>query len=341
VAICNTNAEDNGFFCKKEEGKYRICRRCPDIQKDKPCKDDISDCQCDNIEVYDEEQGKYIGGSSCEDGFCFVSKERALNACDDVDYYTYHDYTAQYVLEDSKDFYHPYDRDIVKSSDACENTDKISTGNEEILEWVRITKDYLNGVETIKETDENGNLVALKNGAETNLTAYATETGDYRDCIKICKSMCGKCGAWSFDESELKCYFHTVDACCGQTLKQEKDNNFLSGYFCNQCWSTKGACPCSLEERLKTYPTDCKGVNEFSNDDEGAKTPDLTSSAAKLIITENGKKADACENVRRKLRRRCFTLKPQCKDPITNPNGTCEDKQRCRPTPISSKWKPC
>ena len=40
---------------------------------------------------------------------------------------------------------------------------------------------------------------------------------------------CGKCGAWSFDDTWGKCFLHTVDACCGQKLKQETESNFISG----------------------------------------------------------------------------------------------------------------
>ena len=40
---------------------------------------------------------------------------------------------------------------------------------------------------------------------------------------------CGKCGAWSFDETKGICYLHTVDSCCGQREKQERNPQFTSG----------------------------------------------------------------------------------------------------------------
>ena len=53
---------------------HRICRRCPDIKS--PCPQDPEGCQCENIELF--ENGKYIGGSNCDNGFCFVSKVNSL-----------------------------------------------------------------------------------------------------------------------------------------------------------------------------------------------------------------------------------------------------------------------
>ena len=32
----------------------------------------------------------------------------------------------------------------------------------------------------------------------------------------------------------------------------------------------------------------------------------------------------------RGARQKCRCVKPQCKDPESNPDGTCEDKRRCR-----------
>ena len=44
---------------------------------------------------------------------------------------------------------------------------------------------------------------------------------------------------------------HTADGCCGQKEKQVQKSNWISGYFCVHCWSTKHQCPCSLKDRLK------------------------------------------------------------------------------------------
>jgi hypothetical protein len=44
---------------------------------------------------------------------------------------------------------------------------------------------------------------------------------------------------------------HTADGCCGQKEKQVQKPNWISGYFCIHCWSTKNQCPCSLKDRLQ------------------------------------------------------------------------------------------
>ena len=42
------------FYCKKEEGKYQICRKC--ISLDDKCEDISSECKCDNIAIIDSKQ---------------------------------------------------------------------------------------------------------------------------------------------------------------------------------------------------------------------------------------------------------------------------------------------
>ena len=64
-------------------------------------------------------------------------------------------------------------------------------------------------------------------------------------------SRCDKCGAWSYDKLEGICYIHSVNACCAQKTKQIDDYNFVSGYRCPRCSSTKDKCPCSLAELVK------------------------------------------------------------------------------------------
>ena len=127
--------------------------------------------------------------------------------------------------------------------------------------------------------------------------------------IIVINFRCGKCGAWSFDETKGVCFLYTVNSCCGQREKQETNLQFTSGnasiilsrilcwhnfdkmltnliltsgYYCNHCWSTKNDCPCDLKDRLKVPLTEeCKGVNQQSN--EGAVTPQLTSSVVSFI----------------------------------------------------------
>ena len=51
--------------------------------------------------------------------------------CDDVDYYTEDD-EAQLLIDyinDYTEFWHEFDRDIVRSEEACENAEKISKLN--------------------------------------------------------------------------------------------------------------------------------------------------------------------------------------------------------------------
>ena len=79
------------------------------------------------------------------------------------------------------------------------------------------------------------------------------EEANYEECQTICKSLSPQCGAWSFDTVNLKCFIHTVNSCCGQFGKREEVTEWISGYSCEKCWSTKRNtdCPCSLKERLQ------------------------------------------------------------------------------------------
>ena len=95
---------------------------------------------------------------------------------------------------------------------------------------------------------------------------------------KFKKNRPGLCGAWSFDNAEGKCYLHTVDGCCGQFGKQEANSDWISGYVCPHCWSTKGNtdCPCTIKERA-VIPKTAHGA--------GGKSPlHATSSVSKLKI---------------------------------------------------------
>ena len=63
----------------------------------------------------------------------------------------------------------------------------------------------------------------------------------------------GKCGSWSFNMNTKMCYLHESDACCNQLSKREFANEFMSGYNCPVCWSTKNDCPCSEDIRLNNF----------------------------------------------------------------------------------------
>ena len=86
------------------------------------------------------------------------------------------------------------------------------------------------------------------------------EDDNYEECQAICESLSPQCGAWSFDTVNLKCFFHTVNSCCGQFGKREKSAQWISGYSCKTCWSTKSGtdCPCSLDDRLTVFLTYCQ-----------------------------------------------------------------------------------
>ena len=89
----------------------------------------------------------------------------------------------------------------------------------------------------------------------------------------------GKCGSWSFNHNTNLCYLHDIDGCCDQFNKRKKDDNFISGYICSVCWSTKNDCPCNKEEREKNYNLGfnyCSGCKDTSNQ---------SSTVSKILIT--------------------------------------------------------
>ena len=87
--------------------------------------------------------------------------------------------------------------------------------------------------------------------------------------VKLIFGRGGKCGSWSFDGSRNLCYLHDSDGCCNQFNKRVPDDNFISGYICPNCWSTKNDCPCSKDEREDDYNSDFIA---------GGETPDQASS---------------------------------------------------------------
>lgn len=250
-----------------------------------------------------------------------------------MDYGEY-DYDANTRIQEIDHFWHPFEEDdIAKSTEACKNKEETSLGNELEMIGTKITTNFLQGSKQISY--DNGTVQWVPD-EETPYMVYAFDSAE---CMKECTDLCGKCGAWSFDNKLGICFLHTVDACCIQTLKQEPNRNFTSGYYCNQCWSTKGICPCSETERLKNYPAACKGVGEHSSG--GATKPEIASPSALLRVDPNGFIPDpcACQN-RDSPRRGCRCMKPQCKNPIDNPSGTCEERSRCRSRAYNEKRFP-
>ena len=73
VTVTVSQIEDDNFFCRTKENAWSLCRRCTTI--DEKCPQDPEGCHCENIQIADPEQdGKMIGGSDCNEGFCYISK---------------------------------------------------------------------------------------------------------------------------------------------------------------------------------------------------------------------------------------------------------------------------
>jgi len=215
----------NNFYCKTDPSThpiYSICRKCPDLKND--CETSTR-CQCDNIQIRSKpgSEGVLIGGSDCQSmagskKYCYVS---STSPCEDK------------VVSGLAATYEKlwFKNDISVSFDACspDNIQNNNTGNEAILEGVKITSDT-----------EDEDLI------------FDFDSSD--DCKEECLSRKGDCGSWSFDNSARICYLHTVDSCCGQFGKRKSFPGFTSGYTCKYCWSTKPKtdCPCSIEHNHGT-----------------------------------------------------------------------------------------
>jgi len=202
------------WYCKVREDKYEICRKCKTLDED--CDEEApADCKCENLK-FANVTGDYemVGGpETCQtdDPFCYVTEN---SSCDDAEYSSVNDRLENIWL--NPEVYYSY-----KACDSGNQDD--NTGNEKTLRNVKIIGNSYDQVypDTIEE------------------------------CREACKSRIGECGSWSFDSSEEICYLHTVDSCCGQFGKRERNSSFTSGYTCQYCWSTKANtdCPCSLKER--------------------------------------------------------------------------------------------
>ena len=49
------------------------------------------------------------------------------------------------------------------------------------------------------------------------------------------------------------CYLHETDGCCDQLSKRVQENEYMSGYNCPVCWSTRNQCPCTEALRLTNF----------------------------------------------------------------------------------------
>merc|ERR1711894_75624 len=175
-----------------------------------------------------------------------------------------------------------------------------------------------------------GNGTIDGNGIERwDLDYFETESPE------MCKQDCegrNKCGAWSYDKVSALCYLHTVDSCCGQFTKRELVPGFMSGYVCKSCWSTRGECPCTVEERLKKTGT--------AHSTGGGTEPLHNNPTGVGFVTVNPLNVDVCACVQRApkgRRKNWICVKPVCKDAETNPDGLCDDTRRCRKFPRKEK----
>jgi len=203
------------WYCKVREDKYEICRKCKTLDDD--CdKEAPADCKCENLKLANGDFEMVGGPETCQtnDKFCYVTED---SNCDDAEYSSVNDRFNNVWL--NPEVYYSYDACKARSQDD-------NTGNEATLRNVKIIGNSYDQV--YPETSE--------------------------ECREACKSRIGECGSWSFDSSEEICYLHTVDSCCGQFGKRERNSSFTSGYTCQYCWSTKANtdCPCSLKDRSQS-----------------------------------------------------------------------------------------
>jgi len=300
------------FYCKYEEENYKVCRTCTDLDYD--CEVPEA-CQCGNIQIYNRDSGILEGGSDCSsvdeetgENWCYVSEGACLDAEDPEDYV-------------DEQIWHS--NNIKKSRAACTEDYKVefNLGNEEVMMGIELMDDVLKGFSL------NG----------TDGEALSVYVEDYEECQEECKTRCGFCGGWSFDDIEGICYLHNIDACCGQINKQEANPNFISGYVCPKCSSTFNDCPCDRKKRREQCNT---------AQSSGAEETDYNTSAGLLRVDKINTNADpcACENrtFKRRGRTTCRCTKPQCHNQSFNPGGTCKDKRRCRERKLNPKrFKPC
>jgi len=207
-------AKHDEWYCKVAEDKYEICRKCKTLDED--CDEEPpADCKCENLKFANFDYKMVGGPETCQtdDKFCYVSED---SSCVDKEYSSVNDRFENIWL--NPEVYYSYDACNASSQDD-------NTGNEAILKGVKIIGNSYDQV--YPETSE--------------------------ECKEACKSRCGECGSWSFDNSEEICYLHSINSCCGQFGKREKNSDFTSGYNCQRCWSTKANtdCPCSREDEVE------------------------------------------------------------------------------------------
>ena len=277
------------WYCKKEDyGKFEICRQCKSLSED--CEYAPRQCKCENMKFVNDDYELAGGPEQCQtdDPFCYVSKD---SKCKDKQYSEKNELISNIW----------FNSEINYSYEACNarnQDDKV--GNEEVLKGVKIKRDYLK--------DEDGKVWKIQ----------LDQDADYKSCNETCESIKPQCGAWSFDTSNSNCYLHSVKSCCGQFGKRQRNQEWISGYSCDKCWSTKRRtdCPCSEDDRLtKTVPQ--RGA--------GGVLPLHATSSGTLKVLSVKVAINKCKCVLKKSKRGRY----RCRKPICKPGG-CQDRRRCR-----------
>ena len=125
----------NEWYCKKEAGKFEICRQCKSLSGD--CENPPSQCKCENLKFAKNtiirKPEIYGGPEQCQtdDPFCYVSKN---SKCKDKKYSTKNELISDIW----------FNSEINYSYEACnarKQDDKV--GNEQVLKGVKIKHDYV------------------------------------------------------------------------------------------------------------------------------------------------------------------------------------------------------
>merc|ERR1712050_776673 len=270
------------WYCKRDKDNYQICHKNIDGIVEPP-----NQCKCENMKCQKD------------DPFCFVTGN---TNCYDAEYSSVNERITNMWVKgegEGKEIYYSYE--------ACEANQDDDIGNEEVLRGIKITDDRM------LEVDDNGILT------NQEISFYYDE---WEECQDECFRRQGNCGAWSYDDGEGECFLHTIESCCGQFGKRKKDSNWISGYACHKCWSTRRGtdCPCPQKERQEP-PGTAHGA--------GGRAPLHATSSGSLTVQSVNVARNACKCVPKRTRRgRIRCKKPFCAKP--GDNEGCQDKRKCR-----------
>jgi len=294
LAYAAVDAKRQEWYCKLESNKYQICHKNIDGIPDPP-----SRCKCENMQFpkADDSFQLYGGPDECnnDDPFCFVTEN---TNCDDAEYSSVNERVDK-IWADGQEIFYSYE--------ACFADQNDDIGNEKVLRGIKITDDRI--------------LVADDNNRVTD-EEISFFYDSWEDCQDECLGRQGNCGAWSYDDEEGECFLHTIESCCGQFGKRKKDSNWISGYACHKCWSTRRGtdCPCPRKERQQV-PNTAHGA--------GGRAPLHATSSGSLTVQSVNVARNACKCVPKRTRRgRIRCQRPFCGKP--GEKDKCQDKRKCR-----------